>query len=598
MVDPLDNLTSSEQLRRLLLQEEQERIDRLEARLGDDDALKGSLIPIIADVLRDAGVKDYHRLAGALAPIVVQSIKTEIHNSRDMMVDALYPITGRLVAAAVRNAFKDLVDQLNSRLDSTLSVDRWRAKLKATISGRSEAEVLLSEGAAFEVIDLLLINRHSGLLIAQTGLDSEQGSMDSNLLGSILTAIMAFVRDAMSQSSEQDLRTLHVGDMRLHLQVSPNAVLAVKTKGPPPAGFETALNEIFYAFLARWGSVLGDPDQIDSHDEVTLTEDLEGRFQSLLKAKQSNFKSASNKGLILLGALASLVVLWLGWAFYDEWSRDRIEATARSVLDQQRELAGYPIQVRHRQTDEMLVVSGLFPNQEAIGTLRGELEGVFPDTPFIMDVGTLPDRALDQQQALDQRQGAITAELAQRQDAVTAELAQRQETLRVEVLDKLDNQSLSLSEKFAGIETRLPTSAELDHAAFRIWLDRQSIRFGDNSEFDDTAQANDVLENVVDRLSRLTADISLRVVGYGDDLGDERVSSQVSRSRAAIVADHLHDLGVPPGRLQVVGRGKERRIADADGPGSVNRRVEFELTYLADQNSTNGPASEADHGTR
>ena len=77
MVDPLDNLTSSEQLRRLLLQEEQERIDRLEARLGDEEALRGSLVPIIADVLRDAGVKDYHRLAGALAPIVVQSIKTE-----------------------------------------------------------------------------------------------------------------------------------------------------------------------------------------------------------------------------------------------------------------------------------------------------------------------------------------------------------------------------------------------------------------------------------------------------------------------------------------------------------------------------------------
>ena len=229
-----------------------------------------------------------------------------------MMVDALYPITGRLVAAAVRNAFKDLVDQLNSRLDSTLSVDRWRAKLKAVISGRSEAEILLSEGAAFEIIDLLLINRQSGLLIAQAGIDAEQGSMDSNLLGSILTAIMAFVRDAMSQSSEQDLRTLHVGDMRLHLQVSPSAVLAVKTKGPPPAGFETELNEIFYAFLSRWGSVLGDPDKIESHDGMALAADLDERFQSLLKAKQSNFRGASGKGSFLLGALASLAVFWIG----------------------------------------------------------------------------------------------------------------------------------------------------------------------------------------------------------------------------------------------------------------------------------------------
>ena len=206
MTDPLDNQTTGEQLRRLLLQEEQERLDQLEARLGSDDALRTSLVPLIADVLRDAGVQDYQRLAGALAPIVLQSIKTEIHNSRDMMVDALYPITGRLVAAAVRNAFRDMVEQLNQKLDQSLSVDRWRARVKAKVTGQSEAEILLSEGAAFEITDLLLINRETGFLVTQTGAGEDQGGMDSQLLGSILTAIMAFVRDAMSSSPEQDLR--------------------------------------------------------------------------------------------------------------------------------------------------------------------------------------------------------------------------------------------------------------------------------------------------------------------------------------------------------------------------------------------------------
>ena len=38
-------------------------------------------------------------------------------NSKDMMVEALYPITGRLTAAAVANAFRDLVADLNERLD-------------------------------------------------------------------------------------------------------------------------------------------------------------------------------------------------------------------------------------------------------------------------------------------------------------------------------------------------------------------------------------------------------------------------------------------------------------------------------------------------
>ena len=68
MIDPLDNLGSSEQLKRLLLQEEQERLDHLEARLGDDDALKSSLIPIIAEVLRDAGVRGLSATGGCAGP--------------------------------------------------------------------------------------------------------------------------------------------------------------------------------------------------------------------------------------------------------------------------------------------------------------------------------------------------------------------------------------------------------------------------------------------------------------------------------------------------------------------------------------------------
>lgn len=580
-MDPLDNLASSEQLRRLLLQEEQERIERLEARLGDDDALRGSLIPIIADILRDAGVKDHQRLAGALAPVVVQSIKTEIHNSRDMMVDALYPITGRLVAAAVRNAFKDLVDQLNRRLDSTLSVDRWRARLKATISGKSEAEVLLSEGAAFEIIDLLLINRHSGVLITQAGVEPEQEHMDSNLLGSILTAIMAFVRDAMSQSNEQDLRSLHVGDLRLHLQVSPSAILAIKTKGPPPAGFETALNETFYAFLSQWGGLLSDPDQIDSQSEAALNEDLEERFQSLLEAKQSNFRGRSKKGLILIGTMASLIVLWIGWHVHGEWSRGKIEATARSVIDRQTELIGYPIEARHREPDNILVVSGLLPNQDAIDTLRKDLEEELQDIAFSLSVSALPEQTDDWPIGVS-----------------GAELDKRQEALRAEVFDRLDNQVLSLSEKVIGVERRLPTLSEEEHDAFLSWLDRQSIRFINDDEFSNAVKAKETLSELADRFSRLRPDVSLRIIGYGDDLGDEPTSSRISQLRASVVADQLSDLGFPTKRLQVVGRGKERRIDDSDGPGSVNRRVEFELTFHSQTDVSEDAEKESENGTR
>jgi outer membrane protein OmpA-like peptidoglycan-associated protein len=581
MTDPFDNLTSSEQLRRLLLKEEQERIDRLESRVGDEETLKKSLIPIIADTLREAGVKDHQRLAGAIAPIVVQSIKTEIHNSRDMMVDALYPITGRLVAAAVRNAFKDLVDQLNSKLDSSLSLDRWRARIKAKLTGRSEAEILLSEGAAFQIIELLLINRQSGLLIARAGAEGDVDSADGHLLSSILTAIMSFVRDAMRDASEQDLRTLHVADMRLNLQVSPSAVLAIKTKGPPPAGFETALSETFYSFLSRWGDELSDPDQSAAVDQESISNDLEERFQSLIAAKQENFQSSSRKGVVLLSLLGLALAGWFGWTFYNGWNDDRIESRAQNVILEQSELVGYPMEVRYNRSDKALTFSGLAPSQQALDDLKLNLDREFPDINLVSEVSVLPDPLADMEALLT---------VPDFEEWRSKFIEDRQQALLVE--------TSKLSDGLVELEQRLPNVADVEEAKVRQWLDRQTLKFLDRTELQDEAEANATLEAILDRLGELPSHLGLRIVGYGDSLGEERATEEISQERADVVSLRLIELGFPIDRLEVVGRGDEKRMGNLSGPGSINRRVEFELIHSSGEKSGPDEESDRDNATR
>ena len=581
MTDPFDNLTSSEQLRRLLLQEEQERIDRLESRVGSDDTLKTSLVPIIADALREAGVKDHQRLAGAIAPIVVQSIKTEIHNSRDMMVDALYPITGRLVAAAVRNAFKDLVDQLNNKLDSSLSVDRWRARIKAKLTGRSEAEVLLSEGAVFQIIELLLINRQSGLLIARAGAEDDADSADGHLLSSILTAIMSFVRDAMRDASEQDLRTLHVADMRLNLQVSPSAILAIKTKGPPPAGFETALGETFYSFLSRWGDELSDPDQSSAVNQESISDDLEERFRSLITAKEESFQNSSRKGVILLSVLGLTLAGWFGWTFYNGWHDDRIESRAQHVISKQNELVGYPMEAEYDRSEKALTFSGLAPNQRALDGLRQDLDREFPDINLLPEVSVLPDPFAD---------GEALLTVGDFEEWRAKFIEDRQQAILVE--------TSRLSDDLVGLEQRLPNLAEVEEARVRRWLDRQALRFLDRTEFQDEAEANATLKAVVDRLGDLPRHLGLRVIGYGDSLGEERATKEISQERANVVSLRLIEFGFPVDRIEVVGRGDEKRMGELSGPGSINRRVEFELIHGSREKSGFEEESDRDNATR
>ncbi len=606
MLKELSNLPPEEQLRRLLLQEEQERLDRLEARIGTDDALKRSMTPVIADVLRDAGVRDHRRLAGAMAPVVVQSMKAEIRNSRDMMVDALYPITGRLVAAAVRNAFKDLVDQLNEKLESGLSARRWHAWLKARMTGRSEAEILLSEGAAFEIINLMMIDRQTGLLIAQVAPPAEESSVDSELLSGVLTAIMAFVRDAKLGAKEQELRTLDVGDIRLHLQVSASVILAVKTKGPPPPRFESALSEMFCAFLARWGQLLPDIDDAPSHERAELSDDLDKHLETLLSAKRRNFKKPSRKGTILLLLLALLLCGWLGWRGYQAWQAGQIEARATAVIEAQPVLVGYPITATYDRSRNAVAVDGLVPDGETLARLRQALAVALPTTNVALRLNTLPAAADIEPLIgrLDTLEGALvglkgaTAEQRQATERLLQTSEQQSQTTE-RALASLEQQGRASVQTFeasqaqlggrlvvdigrlqgaiAAIDARLLPVDEQALIQLDRWLDRQAILFGDDADFADPRAAEPVLQQLALRLAGAPPNARVRIVGYADDSGNERTNERVSEQRAARVRQRLIDLGVTSDRVTAIGRSSEARVSAAVGAASPNRRVEFEL---------------------
>ncbi|MGI9436421.1 MAG: OmpA family protein [Geminicoccaceae bacterium] len=466
----------------------------------------------------------------------------------------------------MRNAFKDLIDQLNQKLDSSLSIDRWQARIKATLTGRSEAEILLSEGAVFEIADLLLINRQSGLLLAKAGSDAEDEGMDSQLLGSILTAIMAFVRDAMHEASEQDLRTLHVGDMQLHLQVSPAVILAIKTKGPPSAGFDGALNETFCAFLSRWGNALSDPDIIERQEEIALADDLDERFRSLLQAKSANFRAASKKGAILLGGIALIAIGWLGWIAYDRWVTERIEATAREVIDSRTELIGYPLRVQYRDDLNDVVIAGLAPDEDVRQRLRDSLVEALPDTKLAFDV-----RALPRQSSNVDLSGLVTRD----------DLETWGNNLQTELTEAIDDNAIDLRTAIETVELALPAKSEREVRGFQLWLARQSLRFNEGSNFESEPEASSLLRELSLQLARLPDEIGLIVIGYADDIGGRQASDKISLERSEKVSRRLKNLGVASRRLVSVGRSNENRISQQRGPESANRRVEFELLFIS-----------------
>ncbi len=73
----------------------------------------------------------------------------------------------------------------------------------------------------------------------------------------------------------------------------------------------------------------------------------------------------------------------------------------------------------------------------------------------------------------------------------------------------------------------------------------------------------------------------IRILGHSDALGDEVSNRQLSYRRAQAAADYLIAAGIGPERLDVIGLGSSRPVANNNSAygRSRNRRVEFALQW-------------------
>jgi outer membrane protein OmpA-like peptidoglycan-associated protein len=79
--------------------------------------------------------------------------------------------------------------------------------------------------------------------------------------------------------------------------------------------------------------------------------------------------------------------------------------------------------------------------------------------------------------------------------------------------------------------------------------------------------------------------INLRIEGYTDDTGTKTYNQKLALKRAMAVKDFLVKEGIKPERIQVVGFGKEKYIAENTTPIGrlTNRRAEFIVIQVPTQ---------------
>ena len=218
-------------------------------RTGTEERLRDSVARILDGALREAEVQRHDQLSRALAPACRKTIKVELKNSQDEMVEALYPITGRLVKAYVASAMKDLMDQMNRRLENNAVMLR----LRSLTTGRSVAELALADSQRLTVDELFLVRRGSGELIQHWPETRGVNASDIHLSG-VLTAINEFAGHAFKDDGG-NLRSFELDTFTVYLRASPTFLLVRMSRRAPP-GVEALIDQEFLQVVERHQAVL------------------------------------------------------------------------------------------------------------------------------------------------------------------------------------------------------------------------------------------------------------------------------------------------------------------------------------------------------
>ena len=278
-----------EALRAILLDGYQERVadlerelDEVEHRITDEEALLATVTPVLGDAIR-----------------------RRIRDARQEMIEALYPIIGQLVVRAVSEAIRDLARKIDAQVRTSFTPQVLWWRLRARIGGASSGELALRQALPFQVAQVFLVHRETGLLLRHVCAEAEPAE-DSDLIGSMLSAIRDFAEDAFGRGEQADLDVIEYGDRRILIEAGEHAYLAVVVDGVEPPGFRAEMRECIIEIGNRHAATLRDYD-----GDPTLLSSTEDSLRSLMEPSGPAVLSSGQKRLLAgaFGLLFACVIL-------------------------------------------------------------------------------------------------------------------------------------------------------------------------------------------------------------------------------------------------------------------------------------------------
>ncbi|MCP5099230.1 MAG: hypothetical protein GY943_27065 [Chloroflexi bacterium] len=308
----LNNLQATLQVQQEYADALQSRIDQLKQQLRDEsEALEPRLIDKMGSIITRTIQNSRDEMANALGPVMSEAIRVQIRDSRTSMIDTLYPIILETVQRAIAAFTREFQQNIDARLKSTFGPFGWLRRLSANLRGVSQSELALRDALPFDIQEMFLIQRESGLLISHVPV-SDSSTQDTDLVGGMLTAIRDFTQDSFGDgSTEQELDEVQYGEERIIIQGGQFSYLATVIKGVEPSGFRTRLREfvaeLHIQYAAQLRDYVGDP--------AIIPEELPAQIKSLAvemtgsETAVPRTLSRAEKRILWGGGLAGIILL-------------------------------------------------------------------------------------------------------------------------------------------------------------------------------------------------------------------------------------------------------------------------------------------------
>ncbi len=301
--DPKGDIT---ELRNLIVGPANRRLDQVQHQLDDPDQRANDISRILPRAVTISSDRD-GELATSLAPITEQAIRTSIKKDRQVFVDVLFPVMGPAIRKAIAATIQGLIQNFNQILEHSFSIKGLRWRLEALRTRRPFAEVVLLHTLVYQVEQVFLIHRDSGVLIEHV-VAKTAASQNPDLVSGMLTAIRDFVQDSFGADQEDTLDTFQVGRRKVWIEHGAHAMLALVISGNPSVQLREMMRDVLDDIHVSHS------DKLHAFDGDTVPfADTRPTLNGLLQIQfKSDETKRSLKGWIFIG----IVLLIAGWGLF------------------------------------------------------------------------------------------------------------------------------------------------------------------------------------------------------------------------------------------------------------------------------------------